>query len=273
MAEKISMIVTDLDGTFLNSKKEVTPASVEMLKKCKERGILFGFASGRPIETSLPLIRQWGLEEYISFIIGMNGSILYDCKTEQTQNFYQIPGSVALDIFEAYDDLDVVCTAMVGNVRYAKRSTPDSLENTHYYDEIEKVVDIEEFLSQRDVNKLTMYCGEELVPVVRARYEALNDSRVNGFSSAFDLFEFTDPRVNKGYGLQQAAKHFGVSMDETLAFGDASNDQSMIEVAKIGVCMANGEDRVKEASDFVTEETNDEDAVAKYVNRYVLKGE
>lgn len=273
MKEKVAIVAADLDNTLLNKKKEISPRTIQAIKACKAQGIHFGFASGRPIETSLPIVQQWGLDEDVDFLIGMNGSVLYDCQTKETQNFFQIPGSVALDMFHMFDDLDVVCSVMIGNVRYTKRTSEGSRANTAYYDEIEKVVDIEDFLKDRNVNKLTMYCGEELVPVVRQRFEESGENRVNGFSSAFDLFEFTDPRVNKGYGLQQAAKHFGVSMDESVAFGDASNDQSMIEDARIGVCVANGEERVKEVSDYVSPLTNDEDAVADYLERFVLKGE
>ena len=52
----ITLIATDLDGTFLNSKKKVTSLNKEAVSKLKQYGILFGIASGRPVETVRAMI-------------------------------------------------------------------------------------------------------------------------------------------------------------------------------------------------------------------------
>ena len=43
----MKLIVTDLDSTLLRSDKSISDHTVEIFKKCKEKGILLGFASSR----------------------------------------------------------------------------------------------------------------------------------------------------------------------------------------------------------------------------------
>ena len=54
-----------------------------------------------------------------------------------------------------------------------------------------------------------------------------------------------------------------------MAFGDAVNDREMLEMAGMGVCMANGDEAARAAADYVTA-SNDEDGVALALERFVL---
>ena len=46
----------------------------------KQYGILFGIASGRPVETVRAMLKEWQIEDSVSFIMGMNGGVLYDLR-------------------------------------------------------------------------------------------------------------------------------------------------------------------------------------------------
>ena len=56
-----------------------------------------------------------------------------------------------------------------------------------------------------------------------------------------------------------------------MACGDAPNDWDMLRKAGFAVVMANADDKTKELADVITE-SNQEDGVARAVERYVLKG-
>ena len=56
--EPVTLIATDLDGTFLNSKKQVSDINREAISKLKNYGILFGIASGRPVETVRAMLKK-----------------------------------------------------------------------------------------------------------------------------------------------------------------------------------------------------------------------
>ena len=57
--EPVTLVATDLDGTFLNSQKKVTDLNREAISKLKNHGILFGIASGRPVETVRAMLKEW----------------------------------------------------------------------------------------------------------------------------------------------------------------------------------------------------------------------
>lgn len=272
MEEKsvVTMVVTDLDGTLLNSHKKVTPATRQMMKELKNRGILFGIASGRPVESGKILMHDWGLESDISFLIGMNGGTLYDVRQDTTQSWYLMDGETILDIIGHFKDLPVIFQAMVGNHRYTSKSTEETRAHARLYGEVEHETDLASWLPGRKVNKLIIMMEPETMEAVRERAAAFSDPAYTSMQTDPRLYEYMDPHINKGFGVKKACEHFGISLDHVVAFGDAENDKAMLEAVGTGVCMANGDPRTKAAADVVSPYSNDEDAAAIYVMETVL---
>ena len=71
----------------------------------------------------------------------------------------------------------------------------------------------------------------------------------------------------KDRGIEAICRHLGIKREETIAFGDAENDISMLEYAGIGVAMGNSSGKVKACADYVTG-TVDEDGVARAVEHF-----
>jgi hypothetical protein len=69
--------------------------------------------------------------------------------------------------------------------------------------------------------------------------------------------------------MDKLLNYAGLTREELVTFGDGMNDLPMIEIAGLGVCMANGRDELKEAADYVTL-SNDEDGIAHALYEKVL---
>ena len=82
--------------------------------------------------------------------------------------------------------------------------------------------------------------------------------------------EFNHQGVNKGQGLKKLADILGVDIKETIAVGDNFNDLSMIKVAGLGVGVQNTVEDMKKECDVITKATNNENAVAEVINKYIL---
>ena len=82
--------------------------------------------------------------------------------------------------------------------------------------------------------------------------------------------EFNHQGVNKGQGLKKLADILGVDIKETIAIGDNFNDLSMIKVAGLGVGVQNTVEDMKKECDVITKATNNENAVAEVINKYIL---
>lgn len=73
------------------------------------------------------------------------------------------------------------------------------------------------------------------------------------------LFADVIPKgCSKAIGMDKIIEHYGISLPETMAFGDGGNDISMLRHAGIGVAMGNADDEVKEAADYVTTSVDEE---------------
>lgn len=57
---------------------------------------------------------------------------------------------------------------------------------------------------------------------------------------------------SKRVGMEKMLEYFGISREQTMAFGDGGNDIPMLEFAGIGVAMGNAAEEVARSADFVT---------------------
>ena len=71
----------------------------------------------------------------------------------------------------------------------------------------------------------------------------------------------------KQRGIDEIIRHFGIRLEETMAFGDGGNDISMLRHAGIGVAMGNAKDDVKAAAGYVTTSVDD-NGIANALKQY-----
>lgn len=267
----ITLVATDLDGTLLNSRKNVTPRNRQAIKELKKHGILFGIASGRPVESGVLLSQDWDLDDSISFLIGMNGGVIYDTRTGEKKEWYLMDGEDILDIIHSYDDMDdLIFQVLVGNVRHTSKSTPETQKHAKLFGEIEVQEDLDEWLKGKKINKLIIYHKPERQAAIAQRAREIENGKFAHCSTADNLYEFMDPHINKGFGIDRIAEHFGVDKENIVAFGDANNDLEMLKHVEWGVAMANATDEAKAAAKIVSEYTNDEDALSHFIMEKIL---
>ena len=86
MFEDLKVIAADIDGTLAKTAVSPSVHTIETITKLREKGILFGLASGRPADDVVNKYKLWNAPSQFDFIIGWNGCELYDFLTG---NFYQ----------------------------------------------------------------------------------------------------------------------------------------------------------------------------------------
>ena len=80
---KYKLIVLDVDGTMLNSNRELTKRTAQTLRKVQQMGIRVALASGRPTYGVLPLAQAIDLGVYDGYIISYHGAQVMEAKTGQ----------------------------------------------------------------------------------------------------------------------------------------------------------------------------------------------
>jgi len=94
--------------------------------------------------------------------------------------------------------------------------------------------------------------------------------RCNTFFSTDHLLEYCPLEATKGAGLISVCGYLGISPEETIAVGDQNNDISMLRAAGLGIAVANATDEAKEAADLVLDKTNDQNAIAEIINKFLI---
>ena len=67
------VLVLDVDGTLVNSKKEITKATKEAVIQCQQNGIKVVIASGRCTEGIRHQAEELELQNYGGYILSYNG--------------------------------------------------------------------------------------------------------------------------------------------------------------------------------------------------------
>lgn len=275
MKIKPALIGFDLDGTLLTSDKRLTEHTREILRKAHDMDIILVPSTGRP-SSGIPadVLELPG----VRYVISSNGGRILDLKEDRALYEKLVPADTArhiLDIFGHYDSLREIYYDGVGYaqedklkrvasflesppmaeyVRSTRRPVPDLMEKFNQENRsVDKVQGLFLTLADRDA------ALEEL--------KSIPDISVTG--ALEKNIEVNAGNVNKGRALEILGRMLGISISDILAFGDASNDVSMIREAGTGVAMGNGTPEVIEAADFVTA-SNDEDGVAGFIETYVL---
>ena len=277
MEHKIKMVGLDLDGTLLNEKKELTPYTRRVLRKALDSGIVVLVATGRP----------WmGVPEELRTFPGMryaltsNGARIVNTADGSVLEEHLLSpelGKRALEICGKYDTLQEIYFDGQGYVSEEKLA---QVENYHrnpnmweYLRTTRKPVpDLMELLEKENRG---MDKAQALFADMEERKRAWEElEQVDGLTLVGSLrynIEINAAGVNKGSGLIRLGELLGIRREEIMACGDGDNDTVMLREAGFGVATANAEEQVKEAADYITD-SNEEDGVAKAIEKFVLGG-
>lgn len=266
--KQIKFIMSDLDGTLLKADKRVSNQSKEAIRACRQKGMKFGIASGRPVEPVLNLIKEWDMQDMVDCVIGMNGGVFFNTRTLDKEEFYLLDGDTLKGIMNHFQGFDIRYWIFDGETRYVSYSDEKTRSEALLFGECEIQTDMDELCNQPR-NKIIIECDPSYMTTVEKHAATYKNKNCVGFKSADCLFEFVDPRVNKSFGLKQLCEEYQITMNNILAFGDTSNDNEMLRDAGIGVCMENGTDDTKAMADVLTL-SNEEEGIAHYINQFIL---
>ncbi len=276
MTEKldIRLIATDLDGTLFDEEKRVSERNMHALQRAMERGILLVPATGR-IWQGLP---ECLLElPDLRYAITVNGAGVVDCVEDKTIYRADITTEEAVCLAEYMCQVGTYYDCYLDGWGYVERQYYDRisefcLPNFHEFIRRSRrmVPDMIEFLkTQGGVQKMQMnFADMEL----RTKILTEMPKMFPGFAittSVPNNIEINAAKGNKGDALAALCQYLDIPLSQVVAFGDGSNDITMLRTAGVGVAMENATEEVKAAAKYVTL-TNEEDGVADFLEKYVL---
>lgn len=261
---KIRMIAFDIDGTFLDDRKEIPPENLRELERAAEGGVLIVPATGR-IYTGLPeAVRAL---PFMRYFLTVNGAYVYDAVEDAILRRSEISAELALRLMDYADTLPVLYDCYQDNWGYMNRHMLERVGD--YMDDpgILKLIrtlrtpvdSLPDTVRQRGrpVQKLQLYLKDVSGKAeMMARISSLFPE-VSVTSSVNRNIEINSAGATKGQALAGLCQLLGVPLQEVMAFGDGSNDADMLSAAGLGVAMANADRGVKDSADYVTLSNND----------------
>ncbi len=277
----IRCIAFDLDDTFLNEALEVTPRTRDVMTRAVEKGIVLLPVSGRAF-SSLPdsVLRLPG----VRFAVTGNGSTVYDARTRERVHEWTLKGSdvriVMRSLASFFMEGQIAYEAFVDGEPYAAEDyianpcafgvDPGRIDyiRTTRHPEKYMVDFIYEHANHLDSLDLVLKDPGLFSMVESAIRRNVPDIYIT--SSMNYRLEISCAEAGKASGLKCALEYLTLTPAQTIAFGNGDNDAEMLAAAGIGVAVANATARCKECADYVTEGTNNDDALAVFVEKHLL---
>lgn len=263
---RVSLVVSDVDGTLVDSGKTLTPATLAAVGRLRERGIAFSLISSRPPIGLRGLIGPLGLTLPLG---AFNGSTLLNPDLSVIAQTL-IPADAAREAVAFLDARGVdVWVFAHGRWQLRDPAAPYTDKERHTLQaEPDVVADLGPLLDA--AAKITGVSGDfdALAQCETALAHALGERATVHRSQRYYL-DVTPPGVDKGTAVAAIAQAAGVPLAETLTIGDMANDVPMFRVAGLGIAMGNATDAVKAAAGGTTR-TNDADGFADAMARYVF---
>ncbi len=272
MNTNTQLFVTDLDKTFLRTDLSVSSFSREVWNDLVAKDVLLTFATARSYEKSLSLLRGLNLKVPAvvlngALIVASNGDILASNALDKgtTDSILAIGKQHNLSPFvlglEGLRDT-VLHTAPQnpGQAYFLEHRAGDprlKLEAKA------RAIEMNLTITFIDTQTALTPLRDELINLLGPKIET--KLAQDPYCSGYWNLEVLDAKGDKVHALKQLSERLNVSAKDVTVFGDNHNDIGMFKWAGRGVAVANAVEELKEISLIVLPDSNDTDAVAKFL--------
>ncbi len=256
----IRLVITDMDGTLLNDRKEVPTEIYDCILQLKEKGVLFAAASGRQY---FNLIKNFEPVKDDLLYIAENGA--YVLKGSEELSISAMPKETIHELLDIAKTIPEVYPILCGKGKAYLTSHEARViaQVEPYYTRYEVIDDLESVDS--DIFKIAFldFIGSETN--VYPHYKQFED-RLQIAVSAHEWMDIMVAGVNKGAAVRFLQERYGISKAETMAFGDFMNDYEMMQEVEYSYAMANAHPQIKAICHYECE-GNNENGVVKTIRK------
>lgn len=262
------VIVSDMDGTLLNSEKKITPENLRAIEKFRSMGGKFTVATGRTIQSFEPYIKDLHIDMPV---ILYNGAMIYDYNSGKILCQIHLPEKskeIALEIMNSVENLG-------GEV--LKSDSAYVFENNEYEDLHTKMCGVDvKFCSLENMppNGWLKVLFASSPENIQKLVDFIAEKRYNevSFVKSSDIFcEMLEPSSTKGSALKMYRQLDGMRNMKFISIGDYNNDIEMIQEADFGAVPSNAQPEVKKSAGIILKNSCDENAVAELIDLIIQK--
>ena len=266
----IKLVAFDIDGTFLRSDNIY---DVERFKKIyrtlQDKDIKVVVISGNQY-AQLASFFPKHQEELI--IVSENGALIFEGdKLLREAKITRTEIEKVLDVLVS-ENLENATTLCGLHSAYLLKSAPKQYkeEIAIYYHALKEIFNFQD-LPEDDFVKLALLVPEEKTDQLFEKLNQVTGQLVQAVSSGHGSIDIIQRGVHKGSALEFLSQHFGIALQEMMAFGDGGNDLEMLAYVRHSSAMANASAKVKKTAKYQAP-SNQESGVLEILERKVVKG-
>lgn len=270
------LVAIDLDGTLVTDEKELTPKTIETIKKASKKGVKIVLSSGRSFYRLERYIDALDLRKENQYTICFNGGMIVENTTKE------ILYSKNLDVEEVKEVIQLGKLLGLPIMIYAR--------DTHYVEEVPeviqkntknlmgmnlKIVNFDELNFNEEENYIYKVCFIDKPKIITEKRKEIPKEIIEKYeitSSVPEYIEIVKKGIKKSEGIKKVMEKYHIQQEEVMAIGDGENDVEMLSFAGLGIAMENAKEHVKSFANDVTT-SNNHDGVANAIEKYILKGE
>ena len=274
--KNIKMVALDLDGTTFDSAGGISEKTVATLEEAARQGAHIVVSTGRSYASLPQHIKD---VKGIEYAITSNGAHVNLMQSgEQIYSDFLDPEAVK-EISVLKDETGADIEVFINGRAYVDESYYRDVEEngcpyrnaTYVLWSRRPVANVTEMMLEHSgeiENVNFIYPTLELLEAAKPRVKAIKNANVT--SSFINNLEVGGPNTSKKTALLWLMDSLGIDSEELMCCGDAPNDIAMVELAGIGVAVANAWGGLKDHADYITA-SNDDDGVALAIEKFVLK--
>ena len=274
----IRLVAIDLDGTLLNSRREISEGNRKALLQAVERGVQVVIVTGRRLHSALPLV---SLIPCPLTLITSNGALIADSSGEVLNRDF-LPRQLARQVLESVREFRPYSVAIFDTPGYGQVTMQDNaveegplgwyLQTSPHW--LRLVRDLEEALETDPIQVMIGGPPARIEPAEALLAEAPIRPRVHltwtkYLTTNISILDVMNRGCTKGRALKIWAEQCGIEPSEVMAVGDNFNDLEMLEYAGLPILMGNHCPELHQP-DWTLTLPNDEDGVAAAIHKYVL---
>ncbi len=253
------VLFLDIDGTILNSNQNIGSEDLKLITQIKDTNRIILISARKPSATRY-IARQLNIKKDV--IICYNGALLLLGKKVLSEHIisYEIIKDICAIANNYGASANIYCEdrwLTTNQDEYVKREAEIIGESPQVVLEIPKDI---------SARKILIMCDDQQTESIM--YSLCSIVGINLNKSKKGYIEITDNRASKEHAYDQVLRYWDISVSETMAIGDGSNDMLLLKKAAIGIAMQNADDEVKKVANFITL-SNENNGVAFAIKHYM----
>lgn len=263
---KISLVLSDVDGTLVTEEKVLTPRAQRAVKGLHDAGIRFAITSGRPPRGMAMLVDALDLATPIA---GFNGGLFV--KRDLTILAQKtVPADVARQAIDLIRDHGLDAWVYSGNDWLITKPDAPHVEHEAWTVKFQPTVVANFDAPPAEITKIVGVSDDHArVKGCEADAQARFGQRASASRSQPYYLDITNKDANKGAVVDYLSRRLDVPAAEIATIGDQPNDVLMFNRSGFSIAMGNASDEVKSRAAAVTDSYNDE-GFAKAMERFIL---